>query len=590
MGKTAPMHPKFSPLAMARQLKAPFWLGLVLFLGYLSLGSNFFPTHYDWTTLFTCSTVERTLLIPDQFQRSNGLVISHIFQTPFYCHVGKCLAFFNYHGRMLLPLELLNLFFASLALLFFYLTLLKLSMEPISAFLSSAFLGFGYGFWYWSGQTYGYNISSFFVFLSLFLYLSFPGIKGILLAGVSSSLAVGFATLSFPFIGIMLLLILCKPVAVRTRFIFVFAYILTIFISFQFFLSFLMDYSFSPDLIYFSTANLFRTAHDAFLDLNQQLFRNGLLRTFKWNFLPGLMELSCPEGSIIYDHSLAAMRLNETMNRTILGAILMIIFLGLLYFKRLWALKKAIVLIFLPWIVFFGFSFMLIDPFNNFVNITFAGVIFLICAACTVSKVNRIILTVALGILFWGNFHQVLTGHSRDPVMVASENIAGIIHQGDYYLMRLDPADAEWALMYYYLLEGLPMDEKETQALFNGCLTDSLADKIKYILAKDKYVFFNLTRFERNMRLRGFTVVPGWWKYLGSTFEVSTAFVFPYHDSFFKHVLICPVTNQSSTPYSGIALEDLVNRGAFDNEIIYETYLAIRSRGEGGKGLKNEQK
>jgi len=572
------MHPKSSPLAMARQLKAPFWLGLVLFLGYLSLGSNFFPTHYDWTTLFTISTVERALLSPDGLQKACAIIISHIFQGPFYYHVGNCLAFFNYHGRMLFPLELLNLIFASLALLFFYLALLKLSMEPVPAFLASAFLGFGYGFWYWSGQTYGYNISSFFIFLSLFLFLRFPGIKGILLAGVSSSLALGFATLSVPFIAVMLLLILGKPVAIRMRFIFAAVYILTTFISFELFLSLLMGYPFSPDLICFSTANLFNTAHDAFSTLNQQLFRNGLLRTFKWNFLPGLMELSCPEGSIIYDHSLATMRLNETLNRTLLGAILMVLFLGLLNIKRLWALKKTIFLLSLSWIVFFGFSFLIIDPFNNFVYITFAGVIFLICAACTVSKANRIILALALGILFWGNFNQVLKGHSRDPVMVASEKIDGIISQGDYYLMRLDPADAEWALMYYYLLEGLPIDDKETQNLFNGCLDNSLADKIKYILAKGKSVFFNLTRFERNMRLRGFTVVPGWWKCLGRVFEVSTAFVFPYQDSFFKHVLICPVTSQPSTYSSGIALEDLINRGAFDNEIIYETYLAIRSR------------
>lgn len=548
-----------------------------MFLGYLSLGSNFFPTHYDSSTFITNYLVERALPNPNALLNNLGFSLSHIFQEPLYYYVGKCLALFNYHGRMLVPLKIVNFAFAALAVLFFYLVLLRLTKEPISAFLSSAFLGFGYGFWYWSGQTYCYDISFFFIFLSLYLYLHFPGITGILLAGVSSSLAAGFATLSLPFVAVMILLILCSPETIRTRLLFLSIYILTTFVSFLFFLCCFLANSISLNFIFLWTTQFFQRAYGTFLHTHQNLslisssqeyfIKSGLLRIFKWNLLPGWLEMSCPEGSIIYDRALATIKLNEILNRIILGGILLIVSLSLIRFRRLWASKKTIILISFAWTVFFGFSFLVVDPNNYFINLTFAGVIFLICASGSVSKANRIILAAALLILFAGNFHQVLRGHTQDPLLKASGQISGFVKTGDFCLVR-DPEDTEWALMYCYMLDLLPIGDQEAQALLQGRLSGGLTGIISSILAADRTVFFNVTRFEHNMEFRGFTAAPGWWKILKKTFNVSKIFVFPNYLHSCTKLL----------PSPAMSLEDLIAKGGFNDEIVYETYLAIRSR------------
>lgn len=577
MENGGPGHPEVSKTESSRRFRIPFWLGIMLFFGYLSLGTFFFPTQKNTSTYITSYLVEKAMQAPQMLQGSSGSSFSHIFQEPFYYRVGRVLAFFNYHGRMLPPLKMVNLFFAAMAVLVLYMLLLNLTGEPFSSFIAAAFLGFGYGFWYWSSHIYCYDIGIFFALLSLFCFLRFPGWIGILLAGASTALAAGFAIMTLPSAAVMLLAIFLFGTNLRTRLLHSTAYLLATAAFFMIFLSLLRTGGISPGFIFSWTAGflgrfqeMFARSHqDLSLISNSQVYflKTGLYRIFKWNLLPAWLEMSCPEGNIVYDRSPAAIGLNEILNRIILFAIFLVTALGLSQYKKIGSRNRKTLLFSLAWVLVFGLAFFLFDPFNYLVIITFTGVIFMIGTVSGVSRINRAVMGAALLMLFLGNFHQVLSGNRPDPVLKKVAELSGTVRFGDFCLVR-DPGDTEWALMYCYMLELAIMGEREARDLAAGRIEDNLAGMLGRLQAGGKTVFFNATRFEKNMRLAGFEVSPGWEKALSRSFKVSEAFVLPDYHEYFSRFQAAPVHS----------MQDLFKSGAFADRVVEERYLSICSR------------
>jgi hypothetical protein len=502
--------------AQARSLeKSPVSLsclaGIVLAILSVCAVLVFFPTQFFSDSLCNAYTVEKAFYAPEMPVGMYFNPLGHPLQNSFYYMVAWILSFFGYHGRLLIPLQVTSMIFSILAVLAMYLVILRLSGDPVSAFLAGAIFGTGYSFWYWSGQVKSYPISTFFILLALLLFIRFPNGWGVVLSAAFSALAVGFFQGAVPVMGVMAVLVFFRFDRLKSRLLYAGAYILSAAVF-----AFLV-YSASSALISGSiTARTFRDVYEMFWDV------------FSKGAIPGGNSFFfAPEGSVFRDHFAVLMRsvvsesfapggkwmgwgfntipdFSEGMLRAG-NFISMVVLAGFLVLLVIFVLRRRsgierpgmVFAVLLVWTLLFSTAFFLVDPSHVYTYICSTGMIVFMGAAAGKSRTGKAVLAVLFLLLLQFNGSQMLAARFPDHGLEECRNLEGVVRRGDVFFsgyLKDSFFAPSWSLTYYFRISEVVLEGEESRDFVRGRVSPRIRKIIAGHWKAGRRVFINITK------------------------------------------------------------------------------------------------
>ncbi|MFH0803462.1 MAG: hypothetical protein V2A78_13900 [bacterium] len=487
-------------------------LGFILLMIYLYFCRYLFPTQ-----LIECDNLGLNETLIYQYYLEQALTDPtapielicgnrcHLFQTPFFLLLYRFVLLFKCEADLLFLSQILICLFGASSVLLFYSLQIRIFKDPLSAFLSSAILGFGYGFWIFNILTKPYQISYFFMILALLLYVFYPGYKGAFLSSLASAMAVGFSIAAIPFLGIMVLYIMVNRNVFFTKV--------------------------AQSILYvFSTVGFFILSFFAFVIPTVGMHRLDSAANHLWRFLEMINYNAYFRNeqafgsffSILVNNALLSQiclpfesRCNSIVKYLLIAIIGVFAYMFFRQLKYFWSAHREKIILALAWPGFFLIAIFLIDVRNAYIYVWPLGILLLLGGIASYSKFGRILLMVLASLIFLLNFNVISACHK--PVPSAEDckkfEAENIISKGDYILVKQDNIGdyrigCDDYLQYYFRLNMIGIDRtgdnyENFNKLLAGRLPDEIGLKIIKAIKKGKRVFFNKTVFEEKVNPTG---------------------------------------------------------------------------------------
>jgi len=521
-------------------------LGAAMVIFFALMSRFFFPTQYFSDSLLYCYYVEKAILAPSITPGICPIAFAHIFQNLFYYLVIKFLGLFGFHGRVLVPLQILSIIFSIMAVITLYLIILRLFKEPVSAFLTGGILGAGYSFWYWSGQTKSYPMSTFFVLLAFYLFLILPDWRGIVLTSLCSALAVGFFQGTLPFVLIMAVYIFLwfRNFGRRILNSAIYLVLTCFFILIIYYASFSMTVA----SIHPFEGHLRGVWHEFWNPISSRSIPGGawiFSQTSSISYY--FSQLSCllknivseafvPSGdsmdwaiNTVLNTSERVLILNRRVDLAILIGILIIIFIFLMNFRKIWNNHWKIIVFSIIWTLLFIGTYFIIHAVHPYIYICAVGLIIFIGCIAAYSITVRVIMGIIFALLLLANSHQIIFGHRPDDGFRDLQRVESIVKKGDCFITGVyndhyfGPYDH---VNYYFFTRLIEISEDEASMFLLGRFPENIAEKIKTSLEEGKQVFINKTGFLESFPEEHRNSV---WKVVTTKFLALPAFTYTLH-------------------------------------------------------------
>ncbi|MCL5774517.1 MAG: hypothetical protein M1536_09130 [Firmicutes bacterium] len=440
---------------------------LSLLLLYFVLNLFFVCRYYNKETLFNCYSIEQFRDARNDYAENicigTRIVLSYSpldfkmpivdnfmarpLNGPFYYFIASVLKSFGYSGSLIFPLQMVNLIFSCLALLFIFLSLFKLSNNLTASLIGVLLVAFSFCFWYWGTSVKSYPITTAFLFLSIYLLL-FSRWHLTLLSGIFMALAAGF---TFTAVIIM-------PVAITFFFLqklpaFKKLFHCMIFLVVSFFLIFLI-HSLSY-WMYFKMENFsFALSHSSkmltwtgynassTLDIKrlQEASADGkiqILRTQMERLWRRFSEMSIlpifAKGDRLYSFA----PLQEVVKFVFksAGVIFAVIIILSIFFIKGWKQNFFFCLPAFFWVSIPLLIFFIADADNDYTYIAAFGLIFFITAASSFSRILRVALILWISLIAFVNILVVypVSREDTNQMLMESKRVAEKIKTGTQF-------------------------------------------------------------------------------------------------------------------------------------------------------------